>query len=185
MKKVFLIHGFNGTPNGGWRPYIMRELEKKDIYSFSLSMPKPSEPIMLEWLKEIERYINRDINDDIYLVGHSLGGTAILRYLEKFNSPNIKGVIIVSAPCHKNNNSKIIDFFLNDFDWKSIKNKISNVVVIHGDNDPNVPLSDAKETATELNGKLIIIPNGKHLNGSAGFNELPEALSSIIEMVNL
>jgi predicted alpha/beta hydrolase family esterase len=57
------------------------------------------------------------------------------------------------------------------------------VIVIHGDNDPLVPISDAEKTSKELNGELIIIPNGKHLNGSAGFTELPEALSAVLEII--
>lgn len=182
-KKVFLIHGFQGTPNGGWRPYLMSELEKQDIYACSLSMPKPNEPVLSEWLEEIKRHIDRNPNDDIYLVGHSLGGTVILRYLEQFNSSSLKGVVIASAPCHQNTNSKIVDFLRTDFNWEVMKNKVEHVVVIHGDNDPNVPVSDAEETAKQLNGKLIIIPDGKHLNGSAGFTELPEALSALIEMI--
>ncbi len=182
-KKVFLIHGFNGTPNGGWRPYLMRELGKHDIYACSLSMPRPDEPVLSEWLEEIKRHVDRNSNDDVYLVGHSFGGTAILRYLEQFDSPNIKGVVIASAPCHQNTDGKIIDFLRTDFNWESMKNKVNHVAVIHGDNDPMVPVSDAKETANQLNGKLILIPDGKHLNGSAGFTELPEALSALVEMM--
>lgn len=183
MKKVYLIHGFEGSPNGGWRPYLMRELAKQDIYACSLSMPNPDVPILNDWMSEIQRCVDRDIKDDVYLVGHSLGGTAILHYLEKFNSQNLKGVIIISAPCSQNSNEKIKDFLDKDFDWNLIKNKINNVVIIHGDNDPLVPLSDAQKITSELNGELIIIPNGGHLNGSSGFTELPEALSAIFSMI--
>lgn len=183
MKKIYLIHGFEGSPNGGWRPYLMRELAKQNVYTCALSMPSPEAPLLNDWMAEIKRYIDRDINDDVYLVGHSLGGTAILHYLEKFNSPNLKGVIMVSAPCNQNSNDKIKEFLNKDFDWSLIKNKIDNVVVIHGDNDPLVPLSDAQKISDELNGELIIIPNGGHLNGSSGFTELPEALSAISNMI--
>lgn len=182
MKKVFLIHGFEGTPNGGWRPYLMRELEKQDVYACSLSMPSPDEPQLSYWLDEIKRYVNTNPRDDIFLVGHSLGGTAILRYLEQFDCKNIKGVVIASAPCHQNKNEKIKTFLSANFEWSQVKNKVKNVVVIHGDNDPNVPMSDAEEITKELGGKLIVIPNGKHLNGSAGFVELPEALSALTSM---
>lgn len=184
MKKVFIIHGFQGTPNGGWRPYLMRELEKHDIYACSLPMPSPEAPKLDEWLEEINHYVDMNKNDEIYLVGHSLGGTAILRYLEEYTSPNIKGAILVSTPCHQNANEKIRDFLSSDFDWTKMKNKIPKVVVIHGDNDPFVPVSEAQKTTQELEGKLILISNGKHLNDeSAGFTELPEALSALIEMM--
>jgi predicted alpha/beta hydrolase family esterase len=184
MKKVYLIHGFEGSPNGGWRPYLMRELAHNDISSFSLSMPSPEKPILDEWLSEIKRYIDRDINDEIYLVGHSLGGTAILRYLEKFDSQNIKGIVSVSAPCIcKKENSRISEFLEDNFDWNLIKNKVSKVAVIHGDDDPLVPVVEAEKISNELDGKLIIIKNGKHLNGSAGFIELPELLEVILRMI--
>lgn len=181
--QIFLIHGFEGAPNGGWRPYLMRELEKQDIYACSLSMPSPEAPKIDEWLEEIKRHIDRNQDNDIYLVGHSLGGTAVLRYLEKYTSPNLKGAVIVSAPCFQNTNEKTRDFLSSDFDWLKMKNKISKVVVIQGNDDPLVPVSDAQKIAQELDGELILIPNGKHLNGSAGFIELPEALLAIIEMV--
>ena len=184
MKKVYLIHGFEGSPNGGWRPYIMRELGKLDIYACALPMLSPDKPILDEWLNEIDQYIKRDIGDEIYLVGHSLGGTTILRYLEKFDSKNIKGVLIVSAPCIlRNETSRISEFLKEEFHWNVIKNKISKISVIHGDNDTLVPVSEAEKISSELNGELIIIQGGKHLNGSAGYTELPEALLTLIKMV--
>lgn len=182
--KVFLIHGFDGEPNGGWRPYLMEELAKLDIYACALSMPTPAEPILEEWLDEIKRVIERNPDDNIYLVGHSLGGTAILRYIEKFPSTNIRGAVLVSSPCHKNSNDYIKTFLSADFDWEKIKTNLDKVTVIHGDNDEQVPVSDASEIAEKLDGKIVIIKNGKHLNGSAGFTKLPEALEAIKEMVS-
>lgn len=181
--KVFIIHGFRGSPNGGWRPDLMAGLEKHDIYACSLSMPNPEEPLLAEWLEEIDRHIERNKNDDIYLVGHSLGGTTILRYFENFEPINVKGIISVSAPCHKNENSRIGNFLQTDFNWKIIREKVSDIVVIHGDDDPNVPVSDAKEIADQLDGKLILISNGKHLNGSAGFTKLPEVCEALLNMI--
>ena len=80
-------------------------------------------------------------------------------------------------------NSKIADFLRTDFNWSVMKNKVQKVVVIQGDNDPHVLMADAEEIAKELGGELIIIPNGQHLNGSAGYTELPEVLSVIINIV--
>ncbi len=62
-----------------------------------------------------------------------------------------------------------------------MKGKVESVSVIHGDDDPLVPLEQAEEIAKELNGKLVIIPNGKHLNGSAGFVELKEVVEEIMK----
>ncbi|MFM7088624.1 MAG: hypothetical protein ACKOW9_03775 [Candidatus Paceibacterota bacterium] len=61
--KVFLIHGFEGVPNGGWRSYLMGELSKLDVYACSLSMPTPGEPVLTEWLEEVRRVVARNPND--------------------------------------------------------------------------------------------------------------------------
>lgn len=73
MKKVFIIHGFEGSPNGGWRPWLMGELEKHDIYACALSMPSPENPVCSEWIAEISQHIEQNKKDEIYLIGHSLG----------------------------------------------------------------------------------------------------------------
>lgn len=182
MKKVFLIHGFEGSPNGGWRPYVMTELGARDIYACSLAMPKPNEPQLSEWLDEIKRHVDECVEDEIYLVGHSLGGIAILRFLETYTVPQIRGVILVSSPCHQNKNEKIKSFLAAEVAWDVIKKQNKKVVVIHGDNDPVVPFSDAEEAARELNGTLISIPNGQHLNGAAGFTKLPEVVEQLEKM---
>lgn len=184
MKKVFIIHGFGGSPNGGWRPWLMGELEKKDIYACALSMPDPENPICAEWVGEISRHVERSIDDDIYLIGHSLGVPAILRYLE--SSPvttKVFGAILVSGPSEKiGENEKLDDFFDGPFDFKTIKSKVQKFVIIHGDNDPNVPLANAETLSQELNGDLIVITNGGHLNGSNGWNTLPQALEALNTM---
>ncbi len=181
--KVFLIHGFEGVPNGGWRSDLMAEMSKEDVYACALSMPSPDKPILSEWLEEIERVVKRNPQDDIYLVGHSLGGTAILRFVERFEYSNIKGLISVSAPCHKNKNEQIASFLSDDFDFELIRKHAPKIGVIHGDNDPLVPLSDAERIARETGGELIVIQNGAHLNGSAGFTKLPECVDLLRKFI--
>jgi len=183
MNKVFLIHGFEGSPNGGWRPWLMTKLNEHDVWAYSLSMPNPEKPILKEWLDEIKRQIEKNKNDNIYLVGHSLGGTAILRYLEICDEKNIKGAILVSTPSEKNQLREIDNFLETDFDYETIKRQVKNIVVINGDDDPYVPTLSAKHVAQETDGKLILIPNGKHLNDSSGFRDLPECLNALLEMM--
>ena len=183
MKKVFIIHGFQGSPNGGWRPWLMGELEKQDIYACALSMPNPENPVSAEWVDEIRRHIEQNKNEEIYLVGHSLGVSAILRYLESNEAINISGAILVSGPSEKNNNRKIDSFLNKEFDFVKIKSHCKAFSIIHGDNDQNVPLDNAKFLSKKLDSELIIIPNGGHLNGSAGWLTLPQCLDTLMRML--
>lgn len=181
MKKVLIIHGLSGTPNGGWRPWLMAELEKKDIYACALAMPSPDEPAVYEWLDEIERHVTAQ--DDVYLIGHSLGATAILRYLENPKSCPISGAILVSGPFHPTANKKVENFLNKPFNFDAIKKKCPLFAIIHGDNDTVVPLEDGKQFADQLECSLMIVKNGQHLNGSAGWVQLPDCLRALQKMI--
>lgn len=181
MKKVFMIHGLEGTPNGGWRSWLMNELQKIDIYACSLSMPNEVNPICDEWVEEINRVVNRNKEDEIYLIGHSLGVPTILHFLEKTDA-KISGVILVSGPSKKIDIEKISHFVDKPLDFGTIQSNCKNFSVIHGDDDPVVPLGDAGFLSEKLNCDLVIVHEGKHLNGSAGFTQLPECLMELQTM---
>lgn len=190
MKKVFIVHGFEGEPNGGWKPWLMSELNKLDIYACSLPMPNPSEPKVEEWVGLIN-YVVKNPNEEIFLVGHSLGVPTVLRYLESLlNDIKIGGVVLVSGPYKKletqNPNSKIrkIDNFLEtDFNFKKIKVSCEKFVIVHGDNDDSVPFEHALFLSKNLDAKITTVHNGGHLSGHEGFNELPEVLEALKEMI--
>lgn len=186
MKKVFMIHGFQGEPNGGWRPWLMGELAKKDIYACALAMPTPDKPDKKEWIRKISDEIGV-LNEEFFLVGHSLGVPAILRYLETLSDGSkIGGVVLASGPVSeikKDGYEKVNEFLNTSFDFEKIKNVCKNFSVIHGDNDPNVPFSDAEYLAKNLSCDLIVIPNGKHLSGHDGVYELPQAMQALEKMM--
>jgi uncharacterized protein len=182
QNKVFLIHGFGGTPNGGWRSWLMGQLALIDIYACSLPMPTPDTPIKEEWVKEIEHGVGFP-NENIFLVGHSLGVPAILQYLQNLpNGARVGGVVLVSGPYTNvpDEQHKILDgFFVPEYDFSKIKNVCKNFAVIHGEDDKVVPLSDAQKFAEALGCNAIAVPNGGHLNGSSGWRELPPALTAL------
>ncbi len=183
MKKVFIIHGFEGMPNGGWRPWLMSELEKIGVYTCALPMPMPEKPVESEWVAELSRHILPGTSDDYFLVGHSLGAPAILRYLESA-SPDvrIKGAVLTASPLDDVGIAGIKDFFKMPFDFEAIKQRASRFAVIHGDNDDVVPVEHAKKLARELDAELILVSGGGHLTGSDGWYQLPQVLEALREM---
>ena len=181
MKKVFIVHGFEGSPNGGWRPWLMGELAKHEIYACALSMPSPEKPVRAEWEGEIARHVERNAGDELFLVGHSLGVPAVLRYVMTMPADcRLAGAVLVSGPCQPVKNAKIAEFLKEPFDFAVIKSRIRKIAVIHGDDDPLVPLAHAEKLSKELGAKLIVIKNGGHLNGASGWYALPEALNELI-----
>lgn len=183
MRKAYMIHGSGGRPNGGWRPWLMTELAKIDVYASALPMPTSEKMICSEWVGELAHHAERDKDDELYLVGHSLGVAVILRFLEQA-SPDIRiaGAVLVSGPIENDDDDQLADFFETEFDFEAIKKKVSAFAVIHGDDDPVVPVSQGERMAKALGCELTIVPNGKHLNGSAGWLALPQALEALQKM---
>jgi len=186
MKKVFIVHGFEGSPNGGWRPWLMSELALIDVYACALPMPSPEKPVVLEWVNTIKESVNEP-HLEIFLVGHSLGVPAILRYLEGLpEGVKIGGAFLVSGPLHpiiKRDYESIHNFLVPSFNFPHIRNVCKNFVVLHGDDDPVVDINNAEDLSYDLSCNLIVIPNGKHLNGSAGWYEFPQLLKVIKDTI--
>ncbi|MFA5854665.1 MAG: alpha/beta fold hydrolase [Patescibacteria group bacterium] len=184
MKKVFLIHGFRSSPNGGWRPWLLGELAAADVYACALSMPSPEAPEVDAWVAEIARYAERDAQDELYLVGHSLGVPAILRFLERApEHMRIAGAVLVSGPIEPlGENASIHAFLQPPFNFDAIRSKIGTACVIHGDDDALVPVRHAEMLAQHLSAELVIVPHGGHLNGSGGWKELPQVKDALLAM---
>jgi hypothetical protein len=188
MKKVYMIHGFNGNPDRNWFPWLAKELKKHNIDVDVLSMPTPRYPIKEEWVKTIIKSVNIP-TEDIYLIGHSLGSSTILRYLETLSkNEKIGGAVLVSGPINyvsgPEDRYDLLNKFLEDsFDFNHINSVCKKFIVIHGTDDPIVSFSNAEELSKNLSCELIPILNGKHLNDKSGVVELPEALDSLLKII--
>jgi predicted alpha/beta hydrolase family esterase len=160
----------------------MDKLARLDVYACALPMPSPDEPALHAWVEEIGRAIGAP-DESVFLVGHSLGVPAVLHYLATLPAGSrIGGAFLVSGPIRLSDHeryAKIASFFTPPADLVLAQKACAHFTVIHGDNDPVVPFSDGEEFARELSCELISIPNGGHLNGSAGWRELPQLLEQI------
>lgn len=93
--KVILIHGKDADPSQKRYPRLKSEVEKRGIKCAAPALPNASDPILAERLDEIEK-LNPDENT--ILIGHSRGGVAILRWLQRqTNDKKVKKTILVAA----------------------------------------------------------------------------------------
>jgi uncharacterized protein len=169
---VFIIHGFGGSSQSGWRPWLQHQLEDKGYTVRNLQMPNADEPVLSEWLEFFEQH-HDELTGSI-LVGHSLGASFILRFLERADI-SVDAAYLVAGPIQKVGIAQIdphIHGFLDaSFDWGAIQNHCEHIEVFHSDNDEYVPLWHAEKIRDELQAKLYLIPGGGHLNEDAGYKE--------------
>src|SRR3989338_7383135 len=97
QKRVFIIHGWEGSPEANWFPWLKKELESIGVKAEALEMPNTNHPVMSEWIGHLKNVVSEP-DENTYLVGHSLGVIAILRYLESLDGEKkIGGVILVAG----------------------------------------------------------------------------------------
>ena len=159
MKKIFIVHGFGGIPNAGWLPWIMKELAVDKTYACVLPVPDSRNPVVSKWIEEISHAVNNAPNDEIVLVGHSLGATAILKYLEQalvdhpiFSVILVSGLVSPLDPQNLESNYRAIDSILiPEINFEKIKGKANKFTVLRSTDDPAVPFNHAEKISLSLN----------------------------------
>ena len=192
--KVIIVHGFGGIPNGGWFPWLMKELATRDIPAYSFLLPHTEDPVVDEWVKALDTQLGCDMKGTI-LLGHSLGATGILRYLEqkgKNFTSRLQGVVLVSGLIErlevddKKSIFRKLDSFVEPaISLSSLQDLADTFVVIHGKKDNIVPLFHAEKIARELKARLEVIEDGDHFSQKSQpiCYELPKVLEVILGIV--
>lgn len=188
-KRAFLIHGWEGYPEEGWRPWLKQELKKRGFEVYVPAMPDTATPTMGKWVPFLTQVVGKP-DEDCYFVGHSLGCITILRYLETLKEgQRVGGVVLVAGFGHdleyKDYKGELSSFFRKPVDWEKIKKHCKKFVAIHSDDDPWVPLKHNALFRYKLGAKAIIEHSMKHFSGDDGIMELPVVLDEVlINLIN-
>lgn len=181
MNTAILVHGWEGYPEEGWRPWLRDELKKLGWKVLVPAMPNTKHPKPEQWIFHLEKIIKKS-KGNIFLVGHSLGCPTILRFLENNKARGVVFVAGFSAPLPDNSCRETDPFVNKPFNFKKIKNNCPRFIAVHSDNDPWVSLDFGKLFERELGAKLIIVHAARHFSGDDGFTKLPVVLESLIEI---
>ncbi|MBM2821059.1 MAG: YdeN-like protein [Candidatus Berkelbacteria bacterium] len=159
-KNILILHGWEGDPNLYWIPKAKKMFEEMGFRVFTPKMPGDYFPQKEEWLKVI-----KDLKPDKtwILIGHSLGGVAILNYLEQTSEP-ISQAILIATPFEPMKFTPIANFFENGFDWEKIRKNCQNTIVLNEIDDSIVPLEHGQKLAAALKVQLHQIPGGTHFH---------------------
>lgn len=163
-KRILILHGWESNSCEHWFLEAKRRWEEKGYQVKVPDMPNPFYPQKEKWVKIIEDF---KPNKDSILIGHSLGGTAILRYLEKAKRQVGKSILIATPIRQLKADydfSPIANFFEPDFDWKKIKQNCEKFVIINQTKDDWVPLQHGKDLAKQVKGELVVVEGSDHFD---------------------
>ncbi len=186
-----IIHGFEGSPETNWKPWMKSELEKR---GFEVRVPKMStseHPDLKQWLKELLPLM-KDFGPNDIVIGHSLGSKAALHLLLKAKKKIGHLLLVASAigEMEKRDWDKIwkdwqgsdIDALKKFWDEKIDLNKISdyaeNVRIVISKDDPYVPLQTHEDIPKDWN--FEVWDGFGHFDGKV----IPELLEWILRAKN-
>lgn len=183
MKKIYLVHCWEGSCEDGWYPWLANELNTTDVEVIRFDMPNTEAPDIRKWVDTLKSKVD-DLNKDTFFIGHSIGCQTILRYLQEQEITKIGGMLLV-APWLKllpkavedEESREIAKPWLEEpIDFEKIKRFTTNINCIFSDDDYFVPLSQTKEFEEKLNSKNTIVTNKGHISQDDGVYELSEIL---------
>ncbi|WP_153464385.1 alpha/beta hydrolase [Sediminibacillus terrae] len=168
---VLFIHsaGEQGQDQGSGNlsSYLTKELG--DNYSFvSPAMPEPENPVYAHWKKQLEKEL-RKLTGEVILIGHSLGGSVLLKYLTE-QSCNLvfSGLFIIASPYWGLDESWQSNEFTLQHNFEQKLPVIPNLFLYHSVDEDIVPFAHhiayaeklPQATTRELEGKQHLFLNG-------------------------
>ncbi|MEK7184114.1 MAG: alpha/beta fold hydrolase [Patescibacteria group bacterium] len=189
MKRVFIIHGWDGYPNEGWFPWLKKELEAKGFDVVVPQLPDTGRPRIQRWIPALAEVVGT-ADEYTYFVGHSMGCQAIARYLETLpEGVQVGGAVFVAGFFKYLTLEDDPDVQETDRHWletpidlEKVHSHLPSSVAIFSDNDPWVPLDNQEDFREKLGSEIIIEHAKGHLSGSDGIVELPSALQAILSL---
>ena len=128
---------------------------------------------------------------ETFFVGHSIGCQTILRYLAAApKGTEIGGIVLVAGWLHltpqsiKEKKAMMIaqPWLETPIAYERVKACTKNIVAVFSDNDPYVPLDDAKIFEQQLTARSILEKKKGHLGGEDSIMELPCVKEALLQM---
>lgn len=156
----------------GWKPWIRKMLQEK-YETVIPQMPNPTNAVYDEWKIWMDKIVPF-LNDDVILIGHSLGGVFLAKYLSENIFPRkIKAVFLVAAVFDKDADGYTVQSFALP---EKLNLQTENIYLYHSKDDPVVPFSALEQYQKVLpNAVARVLVDRQHINQE----EFPELLEDL------
>ena len=194
MKQVLIIHGGSSfskykdyldylknsaiyydriKPQNSWKTWIAEQMCDTDV--LLPNFPNGSNAVYEEWKIYFEKLIPF-FEDDVQLVGHSLGAMFLAKYLsEDPLSKPIKRIVLIAGGYDDDSNEDLGSFKVTSA--KNMKLSAREVHLLHSKDDPVVPFSELAKFQADLPNSIThVFSNYGHFNTET-FPELLKILT--------
>ncbi len=187
MKTAILVHGMPSeaeyihsgrqAANKHWFPWIQAQLESAGVEVYMPEMPEPYEPVYEKWTAVFEQF---KIDADTMLVGHSLGGGFLVRWLSEHKTK--VGKVVLVAPWLDPNHELKTGMFDFEID-KNLAEKTAGTTEFISLDDDQEELTTLKILKDKITGLQVreFTDKGHFVFEDMKTKEFPELLNFLIQ----
>lgn len=128
VKRFVLLHGYTGTPERNFFPWLKALLERYGYEVIVPALPNTKNPTIAEQVEYVLKNIS--LEENTALLGHSMGGAVALKIAEIKKLAKLILVDAVSSPIRVTRQTKYERTFDWQFDWENIRANTKDVVVL-------------------------------------------------------
>lgn len=178
FKNAIILHGTLGSPDANWFGWLKTKLTAMGIEVWLPALPNPNQPSLRQWADYVHASCPFAIGQDTLIIGHSSGAILALVLAQENHTP--VGALVAVSVFYDNSlnwqpNNKLFDV---GFDWPAIQKGAAKLLLVHSDNDPYVPLEQARFVADKCHAQIVVLSDQGHFNteASESYNQFPELL---------
>ena len=162
-----LLHGFTGSAENNFFPWLKAALEKQGHTVFCPQLPNTNEPTVAEQTQYV--LDNAKIDENTIILGHSLGGVVAMNILQKINT-RIAKLVLVDSFIRANFNDHDRANVEKSFDWKldfeKIKNNTSKILMLADKRFSIISEEQSKEVQNILGAaRHVVLSEDEHFCG--------------------
>jgi len=191
IRRVFIVHRWGGLATDNWYQWLSTELEKEGIEVHVPQMPQTDTPHIATWVPALATVVGTP-DEQAYFVGHSVGCSTVLRYIESLSEGTKAGGAVFVAPWAKSltnleddeETQTIAKEWLDTpIDFAKVRVRLPKSVAIFSDNDKFVPLDNQEVFRDKFNSKIIIEHGLGHMSPDDDVEQVPSILSSALSLL--
>ena len=138
-----------------WKGSLAKDLGD-DYDVFTPKMPNATNAQYSEWKIWFENILPR-MHKDIILIGHSLGGAFLTRYLsENKVSNNIKALFLIAAPYEAIEGDEYLGAFELPKKNEPLSLQSNQIIIFHSSDDKVVPAEQSKKLHALIEGSILV-----------------------------
>jgi len=166
--RFVLIHGYKGSPDMDFFPWLKTELEKRGHEVQVPQLPNSNAPEETEQVQYVLK--NCKIDENTVVIAHSLGCVIALKAIMRLNKP-ISGLLLIASAMDPSFDKRPprsydVNRFSWDFDFEQIKRHAQGKIAVLADSKEPFRAPYLKHLAHELHASLTEVDaTQKHFNG--------------------